>query len=189
MRRSGPRGVETAFRTAPPRPSVRVGRWVLRQGGPVYAAASLALMLLLCGAAVAAMPHAAALATVLLHLRYGGWILLVLPAALLPFLVLHEGAHIAVLRAAGLPIRIRVGGRLLALRVEVPVAAPRRVALVAALAPQPVVLGAVMLLDRVAPGAWPLGFYVAALAVAGSAGDFLNAAALALSRDEAVVLR
>ena len=68
-------------------------------------------------------------------------------------------------------------------------AVPRRVALVAALAPQPVVLGALLLLASVAPAAWPLWFYVAVLAVAGSASDLLSAAALALSRDEAVVMR
>jgi len=82
---------------------------VLRQGGPGYAAASVGLMLALCVGGVAAMPHTAALATVLPRLRYGPWILLILPAALLPFLLLHEAVHVAVLRAAGLLVRVRFG--------------------------------------------------------------------------------
>lgn len=162
---------------------------MLRQGGPVYAVASVGLMLALCGGLVVAMPHTAAMATVLLRLRYGAWIMVAPLGALLPFLVLHEAAHIIVLRAAGLPVRVRLGGRLPALCVEVPVAVPRRVALVAALAPQPVVLGALLLLAVLAPTWWPMWFYVSALTIAGSASDFLSAAALALSRDDAVVLR
>lgn len=173
----------------PLRPSVRVGPWVLRQGGPWYAATNMALVLALLTAFAAAMPRTLTLAGILLRLQYGPWMMLVLPGALLPLIAAHEATHIAVFRLAHLPIRIRVGGRLLAVRVEVPVAVPRRVALAAALAPQPVVLGTLAALTHGFPSQWPLWLFCTVLLVAGSAGDFLSAVALALSRDVAVVLR
>ena len=157
-----------------PRPSVRVGRWTLRQGGRAYGLALVALTLAILGVAVALLPHTLMLAAFLLRARFGVWLPLALPVALAPFIVLHEGSHIAIFRAAVMAV--------------VPVAVPRRVALVAALAPQPVVLG-LAALARLAPAQWPLWLFLAVLAVAGSAGDFLSAAALALSRDEAVVAR
>ncbi len=170
-------------------PSVRVGRWVLRQGGPLYFGAVIILTVLLCGGAATIMPHTLLLAAVLLRLQCGAWLPLVLLGALFPVTVLHEATHVAVFALARLPVRIRLHLRRLAILTEVPVAVPRRVALVSALAPQPVVLGALTALMRTVPAEWPLWFLLAVLSVAGSAGDFLSAGALAISRDKAVVTR
>jgi hypothetical protein len=169
---------------------VRVGRWTLRQGGGVYRAAVIGLMLALLVGACAIMPRTLVLAAVLLRAAVGLWLPLLLPAALLPFVALHEASHLAAFRAAGLPVRLHVRWRFPpTVAVEVPVAVPRRVALLAALSPQPVVLGALAALSRAAPALWPLCLLLALLSVAGSSADFLAAAALALSRDEAVGLR
>ena len=170
-------------------PSVRVGHLVLRQGGPLYFSAVVVLTVLLCVGAVVVMPHVLLLAAVLLRMRYGAWLPLVLLGALFPLTVLHEATHVAVFALARMPVRIRLHLRRLAILTEVPVAVPRRVALVSALAPQPVVLGALVLVGRIVPGGWPLFAVLAILAVAGSSGDLLAAAAIAISRDEAVVAR
>ena len=170
-------------------PSVRVGHLVLRQGGPLYFSAVVVLTVLLCVGAVVVMPHVLLLAAVLLRMRYGAWLPLVLLGALFPLTVLHEATHVAVFALARMPVRIRLHLRRLAILTEVPVAVPRRVALVSALAPQPVVLGALTALMRTVPAEWPLWFLLAVLSVAGSAGDFLSAGALAISRDKAVVTR
>lgn len=184
-----PSAIGTAA-SPPLRPSVRVGRWTLRQGGGAYRTAAAVLMLAMIGVACIILPRTLAMAAVLLRGEVGVWLPLLLPAAMLPAIVLHEACHLAVFRAARLPVRVRVVWRFPpAVSVSVPVAVPRRVALVSALAPQPIVLGTLAGLSLAAPALWPLLLLVGVMAVAGSSADFLSAAALALSRDAAVVAR
>jgi hypothetical protein len=168
-------------------PSVRVGRWVLRQGGPLYRRAVIGFTVLLLLGAAAAMPHTLLVAAALLRARCGFVLPLVLLVSMLPVIALHEGTHIAVFAAARLPVRLRLGR--MAITTEVPVALPRRVALASALAPQPAVLGALALAARFVPAAWPLLTVLGVLAVAGSSADLLAAAAMAVSRDSKVLLR
>ena len=156
----------------------------------MYRAAVVSLMLALLVGACVIMPRTLAVAAFLLRAQVGVWLPLLLPTALLPFVALHEACHIATFRFAGLPVRLRIWWRFPpAVAAEVPIAVPRRVALVSALAPQPVVLGLLAALSRADPAQWPLFLLLAVLSVAGSSADFLAAAAMALSRDEAVVLR
>ena len=165
---------------------------MLRQGGAAYQVALIIASFGLLAAAVVVLPHTLVETAALLRAQYGLWLPLVLPAALLPVAVLHEAAHVVAVRAAGLPVRVRLAGgrgRLPAFVTDVPVALPRRVALAAALAPQPVVLGALVGVARMAPAMWPLCLAIGVLAVAGSAGDLLSAAALACSREREVVRR
>jgi hypothetical protein len=170
-------------------PSVRVGRWTLRQRGALYMIAASCLTALLLLGSAAAMPRTLLLAAALLRAWYGLWLPPVLLGAMLPVIALHEAAHVAVLAAARLPVRVRLHLRRLAVITEVPVALPRRVALASALAPQPAVLGALALAARAVPGAWPLLTVLGVVAVAGSSSDLLAAAALALSRDGEVRVR
>ena len=171
------------------RPSVRVGRYTLQQGGAAYTAAVLVLAMGTLLGAGFLMPGTLAAVAVTLHQLFGPWLLVVLLAGYAPMVVAHEASHVAVLRLAGLPVRIRFGGRLLAVRVEVPVPVLRAVALISAVAPQPVCLGLLAALSWVLPGTWAACCLLGVFEVAGSAGDLLSAAALALSRDTHVLAR